>query len=287
MTEKYANQIITVRGERLEENCKYFWIRIFDYTYDRDSNYENESYGKGILLDEFYTNDIEEREAVKEFVKSKFVSMNISFAKPKKKDGIYAIVMDSSEFFYKRFYKEIDTFCFWHECHKPVKGKWKDFPKADGEDGHGEDICFCSYDCRAKYYQSLNPFNEGEWQNKEEGCNGDLFGFIYLIYNRSENMNYIGQTRFYPFFRWQEHVKSGLKGDIKDLVFSVITEVPRNRKLSEKENQEYLNSIEAWWISKYIEEGKPVKNLVKPRITIDFLRESFDKMYSQNYQVQI
>lgn len=258
---------------------KYFWIRVFDYKYDRDS------YSKGILLDEFYTNDIEDKNEVKEYVKNKYcgnTSQKIMFAKPRKKDGLYAIIMESDKFFYDRYYLKLNTNCFY--CHKHIEGKVTEFPRMDISEGYiHEDLedldktaYFCSYDCKNKLVKSLRY--EGEFQEKEAGSNGDIFGYIYLIYNRIENKYYIGQTRYMPFFRWQEHIKNGGKGDITDMSFSVITEVYRNRKISESDNQKELNNIEAWWIKKYIEEGYDVFNIANPKLTLDDYRERFNEM---------
>ena len=84
-------------------------------------------------------------------------------------------------------------------------------------------------------------------------------------------MHYIGQTVCMPFFRWQEHVKSGLKGDITDLIFETITEV-------RVKSQEYLNNIEAWWIQKYIHDygRENVMNITTPKITMEDLIKEFD-----------
>lgn len=277
----------------MENDMNYFWIRVFDYVYERDSNYESESFGKGVLLDEFYLKDIDmTREQAKQEVRNRYIAKSIVFAKPKRKDGIYAIVMDSEKFFYDRFCREIDTYCFWHECHRKVKGKFADFPKINLDrnyiDSNEEnERFFCSYECKHKYYNALNPFTEGEFQEKEVGQNGGIFGYIYLIYNRAENAYYIGQTRFLPFFRWQEHVKSKQKGDIKELTFSVLTEVACNRSKSNEENQIYLNNIEAWWIAKYKEEGFEVFNTSNPKITLEYLKNSFDEMVKRNCQLQL
>ncbi|MDQ7094188.1 hypothetical protein REC12_11365 [Desulfosporosinus sp. PR] len=271
----------------------YYWIRVFDYIHNRDSNYESESYGKGVMLDEFYLKDvIGGRDAVKQFVKERYSgqsSASISFAKPRNKNGMYAIVMESNQFFYDRFYTVLDTFCFWHNCHKPIKGKISEFPKSyiGEEDSQDKFVHFCSYECKQHFDNSVNPWNEGEFQEKEEGENGNIYGYIYLIYNRAEDTYYIGQTRFMPFFRWQEHVKCGGKGDIKDLTFSVLTEVSRNKNLNEISNQEYLNSIEAWWIAKFKEEGNKVFNIANPKITIEYLKKRFDEMVSKNRQLSL
>lgn len=266
------------------DNTNYFWVRVYDYEFERDS------IEKGILLDEFYLKDISDREKAKRIIKAKYdgqTQKDLKFAKPKNKsNGIYAILMESNRFFYDRFYTSINTYCFW--CHGPVNGKVSEFPKAyigDSPFGWGENdemtdlsktAFFCSYKCKGEYAQSLNY--EGKWQMKEEGAHGNTFGYIYLIYNRKENAYYIGQTRFMPFFRWQEHVKDKVKGDIKDLVFSVITEVPRDYKQADDKNQLTLNSIEAWWIAKYKEEGYNVINITQPKITIESLKERFNDM---------
>ena len=280
----------------MENNINYFWVRVFDYVFERDSNYENESFGKGVLLDEFYLKGTDlTREQAKQEARNRYTgdtAKTLAFAKPKKKDGIYAIVMDSEKFFCDRFCREIDTFCFWHECHKPIKGKMAEFPKISQDDRYVDnneenERFFCSYECKHKHYNALNPFVEGEFQEKEAGQNGDIFGYIYLIYNRVQNTYYIGQTRFMPFFRWQEHVKSGQKGDIKDLSFSVLTEVVCNRIKSNEENQTYLNNIEAWWIAKYKEEGHEIFNISNPKITLDYLKNSFDEMVKKNCQLNL
>ncbi|WP_373325658.1 GIY-YIG nuclease family protein [Sporomusa paucivorans] len=258
-------------------DSNYFWVRVFDYDFERDD------YDKGIMLDEFYLKDLEGgREEAKQAVREKYsgkAQKDIGFAKPKKqKNGLYAIVMESSKFFYDRFCKTIETYCF--ACHKPISGKASEFPRAyldsDGDDE--EAVYFCNYDCKRDYHDKINPFSEGEFQVKEEGAHGDIFGYIYLIYNKAENVYYVGQTRFMPFFRWQEHVKDGAKGDIKDLSFSVLTEVRRSRKQNDEFNQAYLNSVEAWWIAKFSEEGNQVFNITKPKITVEHLKELFNEM---------
>lgn len=194
------------------------------------------------------------------------------FAKPRKGSGIYALVMDSNQFFYERFNIEVDTICF--NCHKSIKGKQKDFPyiTADG----GKKYYFCSYGCRAETSSKINPYYEGEFQTREGyESNGGVYGYIYHIYNRKNNMHYIGQTVYMPFFRWQEHVKSGLKGNITDLVFETITEV-------RVKSQEYLNNIEAWWIRKYIDEygRNHVMNITVPKITLEDLAVEYSKIVS-------
>jgi hypothetical protein len=262
----------------------YFWVRVFDYNFDRDA------YDKGIMLDEFYLKDlVGGREEAKQAVRDRYsgkAQNEIAFAKPKKqKSGLYAIVKESSKFFYDRFTKMIETYCF--TCHKPISGKASEFPRAylDGETE--EATYFCNYDCKRDFHQKVDPFSEGEFQVKEEGESGDIFGYIYLIYNKAENVYYVGQTRFMPFFRWQEHVKDGGKGDIKDLSFCVLTEVRRNRKQNDEFNQAYLNSVEAWWIAKYGEEGNQVFNITKPKITIEHLKELFNDIVKKQQSLTV
>lgn len=78
-----------------------------------------------------------------------------------------------------------------------------------------------------------------------------------------------------PFFRWQEHAKSKLKGEITDLIFEVVTEV-------RVKSQEYLNNIEAWWIQKYIHDygRENVMNLTVPKITMEDLVKEFNRQIS-------
>ena len=248
----------------------YFWVRIFDYKKDDElkeyttaEDWENR---KGTLLDEYYLCGEEmTRDKAKQKVRQR--SGVDKFAKPRKNNGVYALVMDSNQFFYDRFNVEIDDICF--NCHKPIKGKLKDFPNMTAD--NGERYCFCSYDCRRKTQDKINPYFEGEFQEREDfQTNGGVYGYIYHIYNRRTNMHYIGQTIYMPFFRWQEHAKSGLKGNITDLVFETVTEV-------RVKSQEYLNNIEAWWIRKFIHDyGKDnVMNISIPKITMEDLQREY------------
>lgn len=258
---------------------KYFWIRIYDYKKDDElkENTDDFTWGnfKGTMLDEYYLfgEDLT-RDAVKQSVIEK--SVVGKFAKPRKSDGVYALILDSDKFFYDRFNIEIDTICF--HCHKPIKGRLKDFPYLVHEDTK---YPCCTYDCKRAVNDKLySP--EGEFQEREDyTTNGGVYGYIYHIYNRKTNMHYVGQTIYMPFFRWQEHIKSGLKGDICDLVFETITEV-------RVKSQEYLNSIEAWWIRKYIEEyGRDnVMNISVPKITIESLISEYSKIVSGQLEIQ-
>lgn len=251
----------------------YFWVRIYDYKqcndlkeYTTAEDWENR---KGVLLDEYYLCGEElTREQAKQTVKEK--SGIEKFAKPRKTDGVYALVMESNQFFYDRFNAEVDTICF--NCHAPIRGKMKDFPNTTSKSG--EKYFFCCWDCKREMFNKINPYNEGEWQAKEGyEENGGVYGYIYHIYNRKNNMHYIGQTIFMPFFRWQEHAKQHIKGDITDLIFETITEV-------RVKSQEYLNNIEAWWIRKFIDEyGKEnVMNVSIPKITMEDLRREYAKI---------
>lgn len=252
----------------------YFWVRIFDYKSDEAlkecTDIDVWEARRGTLLDEYYLcGEDMTREQAKAKVKER--SSVDRFAKPRKSSGIYALIMDSNQFFYDRFNVEVDAICFNDECYKPIKGKLKDFPSITHEDAR---YYFCCWDCKRKVLNKINPYFEGEFQKREDyTSNGGVYGYIYHIYNRCTNMHYIGQTVYMPFFRWQEHAKSGLKGDITDLVFETITEV-------RVKSQEYLNSVEAWWIRKFIEEyGKDrVMNITIPKITVEELANEYSKM---------
>jgi hypothetical protein len=277
----------------------YWWVRIFDYNYERDLE------DKGTLLDEYYVEDVDSRDKVKEIAKKKYCgesSDKLLYAKPKKKDGIYAIVMESSKFFYDRFYLKIKTRCFY--CLNEIEGRECDFPSQtiqnkdndldvkkseflinEDDISNEETVYFCSHDC--KHNLNADIRYEGEFQTKEVEVSGSVFGYIYLMYNRIENKYYIGQTRYYPFFRWQEHIKSGGKGNITDITFNVISEVKRNKKIDESGNQEYLNNVEAWWISKYIEEGYEIQNVTIPKLTISDFKRKYNEMIAKEGQLSI
>jgi hypothetical protein len=303
----------------VKHNLNYYWVRIFDFRYDelkaqKEEELQNRNEGlkdkdlswlsgnndntlqfedwmlrdeKGTMLDEYYLcGEALTRDECKKQVAQK---SNISrFAKPKSgKSDVYALILDSSKFFYDRFYVILDTICF--ECGRPIKGSICNFPyfkpihydeRWDTSDenqieGYNDDTkyYFCSYECKYKTTDKLRS-PEGEWQNREGyERNGGTYGYIYHIYNRFENKHYIGQTRYMPFFRWQEHAKSGIKGDICDLVFETICEV-------KVKSQEYLNSIEAWWIQSFINQyGKEnVMNLTNPKVTVNHLVDRFKEM---------
>lgn len=261
----------------------YFWVRIFDYHKEDSEELKEyttaEDWGnrKGTLLDEYYLcgEDMTRQQAKDEVKKKSSVS---KFAKPRKKSGTYALIMDSNQFFYDRFNVEVDTTCF--NCHKPIKGKLKDFPNMTTDSG--ERYCFCCWDCKRTTLNKVDPYNEGDWQEREDyTTNGGVYGYIYHIYNRKLNMHYIGQTIYMPFFRWQEHAKQHIKGDITDLIFEVVTEV-------RVKSQEYLNNIEAWWIRKLIDEyGKDrVMNITVPKITMEDLQREYAKIVRGQMQLE-
>ena len=304
-----------------KNNFIYYWVRIFDYKkdvnmeeYSNNCDYSTFSGDKGTLLDEYYLKGQKEelnRDKAKSLVKEK--SGITKFAKPRKSDGIYAIILESTEFFYDRFYKTIDDYCLNPNCKKHIVGKEKDFPvistykyaaysdidadyynreNNESNDTNIKDVeqtkkmkpyyyC-CSYHCKYELEKKLWNI-EGEFQEREDyHTNGGNFGYIYHIYNRKENKHYIGQTIYMPFFRWQEHIKSGLKGDICDLVFEVITS-------TKVQSQEYLNNIEAWWINKFIEDygRENVINITVPKLTIEELVKSYERLVLGQEQMSL
>lgn len=265
-----------------DSNINYYWVRIYDYKKDEQLKeytdaflYENH---KGTLLDEYYLSG---EDMTRDMAKQKIIEKSgiNRFAKPRKTDGVYCILMESNEYFYDRFTKEIDSICFC--CHKEIKGKAYAFPCMVTDSG--EKYYFCSNSCKWEILDKINPRLEGEFQSREDyTVNGGVYGYIYHIYNRATNKHYIGQTVYMPFFRWQEHVKSGLKGDICDLVFETITEV-------RVKSREYLNNIEAWWINKYIDEyGRDnVVNLTVPHITLEELATEYSKIVTGQLKMDV
>lgn len=254
---------------------KYYWIRVFEYSYEKD---ENE---KGTMLDEFYLKGENiSRDDVKKQVKNKYegaTKKEIKFAKPRKKDGLYAIIMDSNEEYYNWKYKKINTYCFY--CHRKIEGFARDFPSIDNNIINKH--YFCSYDCKNKLYSKL--YYEGEFQEKESVSN-KVAGYIYHMYNRTKNVHYIGQTKYLPVFRWQEHIKDGGKGNITDFTFDVITEV---RCENGQDGQKRLNNAESWWIQKYIEEGYKVFNATIPKLSLTDYERRFNDMIRQKRQMTL
>ena len=267
---------------------KYWWIRVYDYNVLEDTaDIESIYCDKGTLLDEWYiVKENASRDDAKQSVINKYGS-SIKFAKPRKTSGQYAIVMESNSFFYDRFYKELPEGCICFNCHKPIEGKAANFPKlyldrirdicgqsaVDYlEDYTSDELYFCSYGCSSKLYSKLMNYDTLEFQSRSGYESTGVYGYIYHIYNRSNNKHYIGQTKYMPFFRWQEHVKDGVKGDICDLVFEVITAVPQ-------QDQDYLNNIEAYWIKYYSDMyGEAnVMNITHPQIHIQELIQLYDK----------
>lgn len=266
----------------------YWWVRVFNWINDGDHHYDDEDYnwcnrGKGEMLDEFYIElDVNDRNRAKEEVKKRLNNKDLKFAKPRKdKDGVYAVIMDSSKLWHDRFYNQIDTYCIC--CHKPIKGPAANFPRIDWNDFSSNDNFYCSYECKREVENKLRG-DEGEFQERETPAG--IVGYIYHMYNRKEDKHYIGQTKYLPFFRWQEHIKSGLKGNICDITFEVLTEVNKYYSSNEK-NQEYMNNIEAWWIQKYRDEGFEIINDVIPRITIESLKKAFREFVAGQQEIAI
>lgn len=292
---------------------KYYWIRVFDYVPISDEEaieklkqpaYINSGitvsdltlFNKGTLLDEWYEKGEDlTRDTVKSNVINKY-GKQIKFAKPRNgKSGQYAIVMDSEKFFYDRFYKELPDNCICFHCHKPIAGKACDFPNMNIYDFESigvdrktldlqpeEELYFCSYNCKSECIGKLQNLDTIEFQVREGQAQTNVFGYIYHIYNRKENKHYIGQTKYAPFFRWQEHWKDGYKGNICDLVFETITEVKVN-------DQKYLNNVEAWWIQHFtdIYGADNVFNINHPHLTIESLIELYNKTKLNKIQKEI
>ena len=80
----------------------YFWVRIFDYDPERDGR------EKGTLLEEYYLDNAATCEQAKTLVQTRYGAAPLKWAKPQKGPGVYVLVMESTRFFYDRFYTTID-----------------------------------------------------------------------------------------------------------------------------------------------------------------------------------
>ena len=250
----------------------YYCVRIYDFKLA--DNEKSKGYGhldetKGTLLDEYYVcGENLTRDKAKEIVKNR---SNVNrFAKPKKSDELYAILMDSNKSYADYCCKRVHTKCLC--CGKDINGMYYGFPK---ETIDGKEYVFCDWKCKQRFYADTGMI-EGEWQEREDFNNTGNIGYIYHIYNRRTDKHYVGKSLYMPFFRWQEHVKSKLKGDICDLMFEVITEVPYDQRKSEADNKLILNDVEAWWIKKFIQDFSEdnVMNITKPALKVsDFIQK--------------
>ena len=260
---------------------QYYQVLVFDYQPFRDKNTD------GVLIDSWFTkaNSIG---LVRQEIFDKYsgvFSRTILLEKPAE-NGFYAKILVVDESIYNHEKEEIDDFCFC--CGTRIKGRKASFPStsisfgSSYTDGYDDDsfeddteetteAFFCSHECKQNYFHALNPTEVPSIQKKEVEQSGTIFGYIYHIYNRVENVHYVGQTQFYPTSRWQEHIKSLKKGTLTQLEFSVIAEVPKCENA-----QQLLNDTEAWWIGKYQEEGYEVFNLVQPKLSSCDFKERYE-----------
>ena len=267
---------------------KYYLIKIYDYEVARDKD------GEGILEDKFFLmadsiQDVYKQMAKKYSVRflARIYDNKEAILKTGIVKGLYIDITIVSKEVYEGEIVELDDYCFY--CHTRIKGKESSFPKEKislvdeydfDEDEESEVIVhFCSHDCKKKYLHDLNPDEVPISLKRTSDESKGIFGYVYQIYNRKENIYYIGQTRFSPFFRWQEHVKSLKKGQLKDLTFSIITEIP----VCENAKQ-LLNDSEAWWINKYKDEGYNTFNIVEPKISKRTFKEKYDEIVNENKQ---
>ena len=267
---------------------KHYSIKIYNYDKTRDKE------GEGILEDNFFLMADSIEDCFKQMAKKYSPQFLTKIFKNKKSmlemginRGIYMDLTIVDKSVYDNETVEIEDYCFY--CHTPIKGKESSFPKEKvslvdeydfDEDEESEVIVhFCSHDCKKKYLHDLNPEEVPLTLKRTSDEKKGIFGYIYQIYNRKENTYYIGQTRFSPFFRWQEHVKSLKKGQLIDLSFSIITEIP----VCENAKQ-LLNDSETWWINKYKDEGYKTFNIVEPKISKRTFKEKYDEIVAENKQ---
>ena len=272
---------------------RYFLVYIYDYDVYRDGNDE------GILMDKFFTKEKTVADCYKSLVKKypqsfcnkiyiDKTSLLEDYKAKRKSKGLYMSVSVVDETIYNHETVELDDICFY--CHTPIKGKESSFPKekislADEYDyDYGDEeemitVHFCSHQCKQSYLHDINPDETPKTLTRTTEASGKVFGYIYHIYNRIQNAHYIGQTKFLPFFRWQEHVKSLKKGQLKDLEFYVIAEIAvcDNAK-------QLLNDTETWWINKYKDEGYNTFNIVEPKVSKRAFKEKYDAMVSEYKQ---
>ena len=252
---------------------KFYQVLVFDYQPLRDKNTD------GVLIDSWFTKS-DSIGLVRQEVFDKYsgvFSRTILLEKPTE-NGFYAKIFVVDVSIYNHEKEEIDDFCFC--CGTRIKGRKASFPSttisfgSSYTDSYDEDFLdedteetteafFCSHECKQNYFHALNPTEVPSIQKKEVEQSGTIFGYIYHIYNRVENVHYVGQTRFYPTSRWQEHIKSLKKG--------TLTEIPKCENA-----QQLLNDTEAWWIGKYQEEGYEVFNLVQPKMTARDFKERYE-----------
>jgi len=260
---------------------QFYKVLVFDYQPFRDKE------SNGVIIDSWFTK-AKSIGVVRQEIFDKYsgaFSRTIALEKPID-GGFYAKTLVVDESIYNHEKEEIDDFCFC--CEARIKGRKASLPSTtisfgssydeDYEDEyHLEDtdeatnVFFCSHECKQNYFHALNPAEVPSIQKKEVEQSGTIFGYIYHIYNRVENIHYVGQTRFYPTSRWQEHIKSLKKGTLTQLEFSVIAEIPKCENA-----QQLLNDTEAWWIGKYQEEGYEVFNLVQPKMASKDFKERYE-----------
>jgi hypothetical protein len=225
----------------MDLETKYWWCRIFTFIDEKETTCT-------IPISEFYIVADTLAECKRIIIEEKHLEYKY-WAKPKKEKADYLKIMESTKYYYDRYnsmQEPLHDYCYM--CQKEIDGKFDDYKYLKNY-GFGENQdeyrYFCSYECKQEYTSKKVALNSDveEWQSRTN-LNGVL-GYIYHIYNKATHKHYIGQTKYMPFFRWQEHIKSNKKGNIEDLVFETLCEIYGKEPIT-------LNKAESHYINLYI-----------------------------------
>lgn len=264
----------------------YYNVKIYDYDLLRDYKYE------GILLDNFLIKATSIEDLYKKLYtkyQKKFTTLlcknkqalleYLDYTKANK--GIYLDISAVDESIYTAETTILDDFCF--NCGTKIHGKESSFPKEiiylDEDNEEEMTVHFCSHSCKKQYLHATNPTKYPMRFKAISDSYKGIFGYVYRIYNRRENKYYVGQCKNSPFKRFYEHVKSLQKGELSDLEFSIIAEIPvcNNSKA-------LLNDTESFWINKYLDEGFDVFNIVEPKISKNQFIESYNNIMNSGWR---
>lgn len=278
-----SKQVVATPQPYISVGENYYWVRIYEpLKKDNASTYTNEYH----LLEEYYicsnVDDLEEiKREVNRYSSISFDTTQLKYAMPRKNPAPYALVKSSKKEYAEKYYsKFIEGHCV--ICHSKFNGHNSKFWATGVYDIiNPEDAAYCcSSECHNKlmnYFGQYIPPENIEYIERQM-CKGSLKGFVYQIYNRKENSYYIGETTAPPFFRWYEHFVQNQKGDIHDLKFSILTKVPNETMVNDYKD-EYLKSVEAFWINALYRKGYLMMNEVRPKITNLELNELFQLLY--------
>lgn len=218
---------------------KYWWCRVFTFI-DNDTT---------LPIKEFYVVAATLDECKRKIVDGSKTQIKF-WSKPRNSKEDYIKIMESSSYYYDRYVEmqqPLHEYCY--ICHSPIDGDRKHYQhlKVYGFGASSNEYrYFCSNECKNEYNQKKKTLisDTEQWQSRTSIYG--VIGYVYHIYNKATHKHYIGQTKYMPFFRWQEHIKQNEKGHIEDLMFETLCEV---RGI----DSELLNKAEGYYINQYIE----------------------------------